>query len=171
MLIMAAVVSSTAALPLKGHMVANMQEQIPSDDCCCSAAFYGVPLGSLFLASVYIASSRFHEASQALAPSTPTTPRGAARRAVPRKNPRSPRLGLVLSLCTTRIQIPGGAAAQDAAAATLLPLLSPLLSRHPCSSVCLPSPAWTPGSSQGLRAVAPPRRSTARGQTNAARAA
>ena len=98
MLIMAFAAVSSIALPLKGHMISNMQEQIPSDDCCCSAAFYSVPLGACF-ASVFTSLAHdLTEASQALTPSTPTTPRGAARRAVLRKNPRSPRLGLVLSL-------------------------------------------------------------------------
>ena len=154
--------TSSAALVPSGHILQRLVQCI-----MCHAALSGRAM----LDSSSRAAFSWEASSQRLAPSTPTTPCDPARRAVLRKNPRSPRLLGAVSLHAARIQIPGGAAAQHAAAATLLPLLSPLLSRHPCSSVCLPSPAWTPGSSQGLRAVAPPRRSTARGQTNAARAA
>ena len=136
MLIMAFAAVSSIALPLKGHMVSNMQEQIPSDDCCCSAAFYSVPLGACF-ASVFTSLAHdLTEASQALTPSTATTPRGAARRAVLRKNPRSPRLGLCCVLHAAQIQIPGGAAAHDAIKGSPLAELRPLRSRHPF--VCLP---------------------------------
>ena len=99
MLIMAAAaVSSTAALPLKGHMVANMLQLLAQQRFGCHAEL-ARPSRISFSRSV----------GQTLTPSTATPPCDPARRAVLRKNPRSPRQDQDwLVLHAAQIQITGG---------------------------------------------------------------